>query len=223
MAKDPMNEIVLSYYDYLLRARDVALLQGSQWLNDVIIGFYFEYLDETLNKKGPKLLYFISPELTQLLKMTDPSQYDIFFNPTNMSECRCIFFPLNNCNKKDAAGGSHWSLLVYSKQDKTCYHFDSSKGYNNSTASKFAENLMSYFLDKDESNKKFVDVDCPQQDNGYDCGIYVLCLADVITEHVIKTGGISGCDYGQVKKLTYSKRTKLLHLIYDLKHTSIDK
>ncbi|CAL7948130.1 unnamed protein product [Xylocopa violacea] len=223
MANDPLNEIVLSYYNYLLRARDVALLQGSHWLNDVIIGFYFEYLDETFNKDGQKLLYYFSPELTQLLKITELSRYDMFFDPTIMSKCECVFFPLNNCDKKDAAGGSHWSLLVYSKQDKTCYHFDSSKGYNNSTASKFAENLMSYFLDKGEPNKKFVEVDCPQQDNSYDCGVYVLCLTDVITEHVIKTGGIGGCDYGQVKKLTYSKRTKLLHLIYDLKHTSVNK
>ncbi|KAK1137499.1 hypothetical protein K0M31_002005 [Melipona bicolor] len=223
MAKDPSNEIVLSYYDSLLRANDVALLQGPHWLNDVIIGFYFEYLNETLNKNGKKELYFISPELTQLLKMTDSSQYNIFLDPLNVSECKCILFPLNNCDRKDAAGGSHWSLLIFCKQDKTCYHFDSSKGYNGNIAAKFAKNIMNCVLYKDESNK-FVDIDCPQQDNGYDCGVYVLCLADVITKHVLKTGRIDGCNYSQIKKLVHAKRTELLNLINDLKcKSNVDK
>lgn len=217
MATDPSNEIVLSYYDCLLRASDVELLQGSHWLNDVIIGFYFEYLDETFNKNGKRDFYFISPELTQLLKMTDPDQYIIFLDPFSISECKCILFPLNNCDRKDAAGGTHWSLLIFYKGDKTCYHFDSAKGYNGSIASKFAENVMSCVLDKNEPNKKFVEVNSPQQNNGYDCGVYVLCLADVITNHILKHERIDGCNYDQIKELVRTKRTELLNLINDLK------
>lgn len=33
---------VLSYHDSLLKDSDLALLGGSNWLNDKIIGFYFE-------------------------------------------------------------------------------------------------------------------------------------------------------------------------------------
>ncbi|KOC62835.1 Sentrin-specific protease 8 [Habropoda laboriosa] len=220
MAKDPLNKIVLSYYDCLLRASDITLLQGSHWLNDVIIGFYFEYLDKKFNKNEKTKLYFISPEVTQLLKMSDSSQYGIFLDPVKVSECKCILFPLNNCERKDTTGGSHWSLLVYCKQDKRCYHFDSSSGSNNSIASAFAKNVMSCILDKNESSNKFVKVDCPQQDNSYDCGVYVLCLADVITENVIKNGRVDGCDYSQVKKLTCTKRTQILNLINELKHKS---
>ena len=221
MAKDRQSDkIVLSYYDCLLRASDVALLQQPNWLNDVIIGFYFEYLDKRFNKNGRTELYFISPELTQLLKMTDPSQYGAFFDTVSVSECKCILFPLNNCDSKDAAGGSHWSLLVYCKRDKTCYHFDSSTGYNGSIASKFASNVMSYLLDKDEPAKQFIEPDCPQQDNGYDCGIYVLCVTDVIIRYVIETGKVNGCDCSEAKKLVLTKRTKLLDLIHELKNES---
>ncbi|XP_003702376.2 sentrin-specific protease 8 [Megachile rotundata] len=217
MAKSMSDKVVLSYYDCLLRASDVALLQGTHWLNDVIIGFYFEYLDQKFNKNGKKEFYFISPELTQLLKMSDPSQYEIFLDPTNVSECKCIIFPLNNCDRKDAAGGSHWSLLVFSKHDKKCYHYDSSRGYNSSVASQFATNVMNSVLDKDVPNKKFVEADCPQQDNGYDCGIYVLCVTDVIIKHVLQTGKVEGCDCREVKKLAESKRMQLLNLINELK------
>ncbi|XP_029034138.1 sentrin-specific protease 8-like [Osmia bicornis bicornis] len=221
MAKSHSDEIVLSYYDCLLRASDVALLQGTHWLNDVIIGFYFEYLDQRYNGTGEKEFYFISPELTQLLKMTDPSQYSIFLDPVNVSNSKCIIFPLNNCDKKDAAGGSHWSLLVYSKQEKTCYHFDSSKGFNSSIASKFAKNIMSCILNENNLNGKFVEADCPQQDNGYDCGIYVLCLTDVIVQYVLKTGRVGGCDCSEVKRLSQLKRTQLLNLINELKRKLI--
>lgn len=223
MAQNRSDEIVLSYYDCLLRTRDIELLKGSHWLNDAIIGFYFEYLDEKFNKEK-KELYFISPELTQLLKMTDPSQYSIFLDAANVSDCKCILFPLNNCESRDAAGGSHWSLLVCCKQDRTCYHLDSSKGFNNSIASKFAKNVMDCVLGKDERNKKFAEPNCPQQDNGYDCGIYVLCLADVIVEYAMKMGTLNSCDYNRTKKLVPTKRVELLELIDELKcKSSTDK
>jgi len=35
---------VLSFHDSLLRQSDVALLHGTEWLNDKLIGFYFEYV-----------------------------------------------------------------------------------------------------------------------------------------------------------------------------------
>lgn len=37
-----MDPVVLSFHDSSLRESDVSLLEGSNWLNDRIIGFYFE-------------------------------------------------------------------------------------------------------------------------------------------------------------------------------------
>ena len=36
------EEVVLSFGDSLLRRSDVELLRGCGWLNDRLIGFYFE-------------------------------------------------------------------------------------------------------------------------------------------------------------------------------------
>lgn len=36
------EEVVLSFRDSLLRRSDVELLQNCGWLNDRLIGFYFE-------------------------------------------------------------------------------------------------------------------------------------------------------------------------------------
>lgn len=36
------DETVLSYHDSLLRASDLSTLGAGVWLNDKVIGFYFE-------------------------------------------------------------------------------------------------------------------------------------------------------------------------------------
>lgn len=209
------KDIVLSYYDCLLRRKDVNLLKGPHWLNDVIIGFYFEYLDRKFKKDGKNKLLFVSPELTQILKMTQPSEYSIFLDPINASSSSFIFFPLNNCDKVDVAGGSHWSLLIYSQLDKTCYHFDSCKPLNSVVGSEFSKNLMCYFSGKKEN--RFIEADCPQQANGYDCGLFVLCVADVISEYVLQNCILSNCRCSEAKDLVLTKRSVLLDLIDTLK------
>ena len=36
------DRTVLSYHDSLLKASDLSTLSAGKWLNDKIIGFYFE-------------------------------------------------------------------------------------------------------------------------------------------------------------------------------------
>lgn len=208
------NDIVLSYHDYLLRISDVALLERNDWLNDVIIGFYFEYLNQQYRKDNQ--LLFIGPEVAQLLKMQDSSHYNIFLDPIEATNYNFIFFPLNDCDRNEA-GGSHWSLLIYSHLEKMCYHFDSSSSINGSSAKKLARKVTKYFLEKSE--KRYIEMNCPQQDNSYDCGLYVLCLADVLSRHAITNSKISDCDCSIVAEMVPKKRTDLLKLIYDLKNT----
>ena len=40
------DKIVLSYYDSLIRESDFSLLDAPQWLNDKVIGFYFELVEK---------------------------------------------------------------------------------------------------------------------------------------------------------------------------------
>ncbi|XP_012528211.1 sentrin-specific protease 8 [Monomorium pharaonis] len=210
------NDITLSYHDYLLRKSDVALLEKNDWLNDIIIGFYFEYLNQQYRKNSQSRLLFIGPEVAQLLKMQDSSQYNIFLDPIEAKSYDFIFFPLNDCDSNEA-GGSHWSLLIYSRVEKMCYHFDSSIGINNFSAKKLARKVIKYFLEKQE--KRYIEKDCPQQDNSYDCGLYVLCLADVISKHAVNSFKISDCDCSIIAEMVPRKRIDLLKLIYDLKNS----
>jgi hypothetical protein len=47
-----------------------------------------------------------------------------------------------------APGGSHWSLLIFSKQAKEFFHFDSSPGSNAHDAKALARKMHEYFKTK---------------------------------------------------------------------------
>lgn len=215
------NDIVLSYHNYVVRSSDAALLEKNDtWLNDIVIGFYFEYLDQQYKKDNKKQLLFIDPGVTQLLKMQTPLQYNIFLDPIEATSYDFIFFPLNDCDGNEP-GGSHWSLMIYSRKDEMCYHYDSSNSINRSIAEKFAKNVIKYFLNKQE--RRCIEMDCPQQNNGFDCGLFVLCLADLISRHILKGLKISNCDYSAVTEMVSKKRMELLGLIQDLRNIHDDE
>lgn len=206
------NKIVLDYKDSLLRVSDVQLLKGPYWLNDTVIGFYFEYLNNTA---GSKLL-FVSPELTQLLKLSDISDCKVFLDSVDARRRDFVFFPLNDCKSRNDAGGTHWSLVVYSRLGKKAFHFDSARGLNCSVASDFSRKILDSLVD--EGSGEFVEFqDCPSQDNGYDCGLYVLCITDAITQSVAKCANLDNVRLDGVKKMVSGKREELLKLIDQLK------
>lgn len=141
MAKS--SSVVLSFHEILLHQSDVELLNGPFWLNDNIISFYFEYLEKVTFAKNKDLL-FVSPEVTQCIKMVQASDIKLFLEPLGIDKKKFVFFALNDNNSPDVAGGSHWSLLVYSKSDSCFFHVDSLSGSNHDVAWDFSSHLMSY-------------------------------------------------------------------------------
>lgn len=109
------NVTVLSYNESLLRKSDVDLLKGPHWLNDTIISFYFEYLELDFFK-GNNSFLFVSPEVTQCIKISPQEELNIFLDPLiKEKDPKFIFFALNDNELTEYSGGSHWSLLLYSR------------------------------------------------------------------------------------------------------------
>lgn len=204
------NQVVLSYYDCLLRQSDVNLLKGHCWLNDAVIGFYFEYLERSSELSTSKDIKFASPELTQLLKIMEPADYSAILDNLITESTDYVLFPLNNCKKLDEVGGSHWSLLVYSRDENICAHYDSSGSFNQSIATSFAQKIMKY-LGKKSFN--FKEIQCPQQNNSYDCGIFVVANAEIILRHLELNSEVLKCNLEVVKSLVITTRLKILQLI----------
>lgn len=208
------DPIVLSYHDALLKKSDIDLLEGPNWLNDQIISFYFEYLSQDVYKDDDTIL-FVSPEVTQCLKMVSPEEVEMFLGPTNARDKQIIFFALND-NARNAAGGSHWSLLVWCKPVGAFFHFDSSSPSNHYVGEEIMAKLQ-LFLDLPTPLPGLKEAKCLQQSNSYDCGIHVIAQAEFVAKHVTKSQDYNLESVKLIQRpLVTHKREHILSLIETL-------
>jgi len=172
------DPIVLSYGDSLIRKSDLDILNSCQWLNDQIIGFFFEVCQK--QKFQGSDLSFVGPEVSQFVKMVSQSEISIFLEPLDLSSKKAIFFAVNSQSDPSKAGGTHWSLLVYVKISNRFLHFDSCRGSNRHEAKVLAKKVGTFLL----ADFSFYDVETTQQVNGYDCGIHCIVNAENIATHL---------------------------------------
>ncbi|KAI3376918.1 hypothetical protein L3Q82_000167 [Scortum barcoo] len=183
LAQSCFIQTVLSYQDSLLRRSDVSLLEGPYWLNDQVIGFAFEYFAAERFRALGRTIIFISPEVTQFIKCAScPDELALFLEPLDLASRHWVFLAVND-NSNQTAGGSHWSLLVYHHTSNHFAHYDSQNGSNSLHARtwRIASKLEPFL----GAGRKalFVEEPCPsQQNNSYDCGMYVICIAEALCE-----------------------------------------
>lgn len=91
----------------------------------------------------------------------------------DMTKVTHIFLPINDAVSRTQPDGSHWSLLLVSRIDGVAFHYDSLGGANNGEGHRAADRLgrllgmpLRYQCIQD----------CPQQENGNDCGVFVCIL-----------------------------------------------
>ncbi|XP_006888460.1 PREDICTED: sentrin-specific protease 8 [Elephantulus edwardii] len=174
-----MDPVVLSYMDSLLRQSDVCLLDPPNWLNDHIIGFAFEYFANCQFCDHADKVCFISPEVTQFIKCTSNlAEITIFLEPLDLPHKKVVFLAIND-NSNRAAGGTHWSLLVYLQDKNSFSHYDSHSRSNSVHAKQVAEKLE-IFLSRKGDRVAFVEEKAPAQQNSYDCGMYVICNTEAL-------------------------------------------
>lgn len=206
------DRVILSYHDSLIHESDLRLLEGRNWLNDSLISFWFEHLQHDIFLGRPRLL-FVSPEVTQLIKMGDAKELPIFLDPLGARYKDYIFLPVNDHSSLIASGGSHWSLLVYSRSNNKWYHFDSQRGANYRDARCLVDRINGY-LSRDVS-AVLTDAQCTQQDNSYDCGAFVMIYAERAAELAVEGNLLGIC---HVDRLEANRMRELIKsLVYRLK------
>jgi len=164
---------ILSYYDVCLTSEDLKALRND-WLTDNNIAFWEEYLEREILPKYPQArIVLLRPSMTFLL-MKEPDMRQVKSALPDFNKVTHIFLPINdNRNAALAEGGSHWSLLLVSALDGIAFHYDSLGGSNYQEAA-YATRKMGEVLGK---RLQFVNLeDCPQQENGSDCGVFVCLL-----------------------------------------------
>ncbi|XP_060116219.1 sentrin-specific protease 8 [Heteronotia binoei] len=173
-----MDPVVLSYMDSLLRQSDVLLLEPPCWLNDHVIGFAFEYFASEQFRDFSDHVCFIGPEVAQFIKCAiSQEEMGLFLEPLNLPQKKAVFLAIND-NSSQAAGGTHWSLLVYFREKNCFAHYDSHTRSNSIHARQVAGKLEA-FLGK-RGKASFVEEKAPAQQNSYDCGMYVICNAEAL-------------------------------------------
>ena len=203
-----MDSVILSYGDTLLRQSDLNIIQTDQWLNDQIIGFFFEFCQT--DKFSGSGCIFPGPEVAQCIKLIAADQLSVSLEPLDLSSHTAVFLPVNNNRDPCSPGGSHWSLLILDNRDNVFYHFDSSRGGNSSQAKALAGKLSQYR--GIELNIKEVEV--TQQKNGFDCGIHLLINAERVASNIKNYASL-----GDIKTLqdpVTNKRSELIELIHEL-------
>lgn len=140
---------------------------------------------------------------------------DIFLSPLDCDERDLILFAIND-SESENNGGSHWSLCVFSRADNKFFHFDSMNEHNHKSCVKLVKILVAALR---VQNADLIEVECLQQNNSYDCGIFVLCHADKACQTFMRCRSLM-----EIKRIkpanTNTKRNELLEIIDNLTTTT---
>ena len=103
----------------------------------------------------------------------------------------------------DGAGGTHWSLLVYTSIDRRVRHYDSSNNSNEGPARALADRLGAMLAlspgdDPRTASLTFESVECAQQENGSDCGIYTIMHCEAAALALSTGQDLAGCGLGAI-------------------------
>ncbi|XP_058723484.1 ubiquitin-like-specific protease ESD4 [Vicia villosa] len=162
-----------------------CLLPGA-WLNDEVINLYLELLKERERREPKKFLkchFFNTFFYKKLISGRDGYDYKSVRRWTsqrklgyNLFDCDKIFVPIHQ--------EIHWCLAVINKKDAKFQYLDSLKGKDNRVLKVLARYLVDEVRDKTGKDidvstweKEFVD-DLPEQENGFDCGVFMIKYAD---------------------------------------------
>ena len=177
-----MTETVVEGFAVKINRRHLGTLSGLNWLNDEVINFYRELLQEReLNamklENRPRQVWFTNTFFISKLsengytyrnvrRWTKRAKVDIF-------SLRLMLIPMN-------VGGSHWTCAGINFHEKTITYYDSMGGLGTSVL----QLLHRYLKDEHENKKKcpLPNPDewkmvspgrrIPQQHNCSDCGVF---------------------------------------------------
>eukprot|EP01135_Chromosphaera_perkinsii_P006878 Nk52_evm33s621 gene=Nk52_evmTU33s621 len=205
------GEIVLSYYDSALQLDDVVLLATPcEFLNDKLITFYFEYLTHEKFKGGNEgraggdqeagdvhPLLFMHPSASFFASQCqEPQAAALVLDPLRLLDRELVFIPVNDNRNVNEPGGMHWSLLVMNVKNMSFAHYDSCTGTNFMSAMTYARAIFQYLYhclkqqqDRPSASPRlnFTAPPSPQQNNGYDCGVYVLAITDHLAQEWVNS------------------------------------
>lgn len=185
------NNIELKVYDF-------KTLASKRWLNDTIIEFFMKHIEVTTNRCVAFNSYFYT---TLSQRGYQGVRRWMKKKKVQIEDLEKVFAPIN-------LSQSHWALGVIDISKKEISYVDSLSSGPLAIGHAILKDLQAYLVEesKGQLGKDFdlIHKDCPQQPNGFDCGIYVCANALYLS----KDAPLS-FDYGDIKRM----RPYIGHLI----------
>ncbi|XP_021625723.1 probable ubiquitin-like-specific protease 2B isoform X3 [Manihot esculenta] len=194
--------------------RDVELLQPETFINDTIIDFYIKYLKNKIQPEKQHQFHFFNSFFFRKLADLDKDPRNTcegraafqrvrkWTRKVNLFEKDYIFIPVNY--------SLHWSLIVICHPGEVAnfrdeeieralkvpciLHMDSIRGSHRGLKNLFQSYLCEEWKERhtetpdDVSSKfshlRFVPLELPQQENSFDCGLFLLHYVELFLEEV---------------------------------------
>ena len=160
--------------DIRLTSEGASCLENEGWLLDVAIEFFLEHLCRIKWIKHKDDIGIIGPCVAQMLKMCKNDEEIVEqLKPLNLTDKNLVLIPVNNAQEEES-GGCHWSILIFYPEKEIFHHIDTLYPINKQCAWKIAEQMVTGLdldngtFDHHEEMQKY------QQDNKFDCGLFVL-------------------------------------------------
>ena len=196
-----MSNKFLNYKRYDLNQSDATILKSGGWLTSDCLQFAFASI---INNSDGSLTHskfaFLNPLTIMMLSHGDTETQASIVEDCDLTAKDLIFIPLNDADATSSTNrGTHWRLLIYCKSNASFHLYDSSSsssgGTDLGTQANGLVNCLAPFLinQNGQVGETFtllkprthmnsarrctcVQEKCPQQENGYDCGAFVISI-----------------------------------------------
>ena len=157
--------------------KELATLLGSNWLSDVIINVFLDLIVHR-SRGNPQLpsVYVFNSFFFNVLNRMDYDDVKRWTRREDIFAHDILLIPIHQKN--------HWTMVVVDLRHKVIKYLDSMGGKNDECLKRLrlylAEEMMAKkdsLLNANEWHLENV-LDLPQQENGYDCGVFALKFAD---------------------------------------------
>ncbi|CEP63568.1 SUMO protease ULP1 LALA0_S08e05578g [Lachancea lanzarotensis] len=172
------NGIIMNKNNIELKVYDFKTLAPSRWLNDVIIEFFMKHIELTTARSIAFNSYFYTTlsrngyqgvRRWMKKKKADVNNLDKIFAPINLNQ-------------------SHWALGVIDIKNRKISYVDSLSSGPNNMSFAILKDLQNYLCQESKDTLggdfELIHEDCPQQPNGFDCGVYVCTNALYLSKEV---------------------------------------
>ncbi|CAH1390774.1 unnamed protein product [Nezara viridula] len=204
LVRSPEHEVLTEKFNLKITRRDIQTLNGLNWLNDEVINFYMQLLEDRAQKteRYPPIHTF-STFFYAGLQSRGHAGMKRWTKKVNIFEKQLIIIPIHL--------HMHWCLIVVDLMKKEINYYDSMGHDNNDCLRHISNYLIAEHEVKQGSSLDLIDwkvqniKNIPQQMNGSDCGIFACTYAEYCSRR-------APFDFDQ-SKMQYFRRKMIYEII----------